>query len=354
MALLQARRLRDGYRRHRRDHRSLPPRRSTRRGLSRGGHGHVRHRSSRSRRDERLVETRQLWGTAPCLARTCPRGTGGRKARFSNLGERSREGFGELTGAGGPPFRVRVHRGLDGLPKGHGLVRPQIRQRRQRLVGSRKGPPAGQDLIGNRPQRVDVGRGPPLLATLALGSHVRPANGAVKAGALQRLGHAKAGHMRLARGDQHVARMQRAVEHAGVGGRVERVGHVRDQPDRIAGRGGPVLADSGVERFASHVRHGKIRNRFFDAGGDRRRHARVAQVQRHQLPELRGETLGLFGRQVEGEGFHGHQAFLVRIVRTEHGSEHACPDLVQDLEPSKRSWRSERGSWRQFRTLIRG
>jgi hypothetical protein len=64
--------------------------------------------------------------------------------------------------------------------------------------------------------------------------------------------------------------------------------------------------------------------------------------------ELVCERLRLFGRNVEAEQLHRHQAVSRRFVRAEHGTESANTNLMQDPE------RSERRRWSEGSRIVSG
>ena len=93
--------------------------------------------------------------------------------------------------------------------------------------------------------------------------------GARRPQALQRVDDAETARPRLVRRDEDVAWMQRTVPDAGGPGKVERRGQLRDEWQRLVDRGRRVVPHGHVQRLGGHVLFRAVRDRPFDAGGDR-------------------------------------------------------------------------------------
>ena len=108
-----------------------------------------------------------------------------------------------------------------------------------------------------------------------------------------------------------------------------------DEPRGIAGGGRAVLADGRVERLACHVRRREEGDEVLDAGANGHRKMRGVQREVDEALKLGGQFGGLFGRDVEAEGFYGDQAVAFRVVRAENGTQNARTDLVQEFESTE-------------------
>ena len=157
--------------------------------------------------------------------------------------------------------RSRSTRGIEPARRGRLLLQHLQQRVQRRLAAERR--PAGQQLVEDRPQAVDVGGGGqrPFRAGGLLGGHVagraddgaRAASGSLSP--LDALGQAEVGDVRLALGvEQDVGRLEVAVQDAALVGVVDRPGHRRQQPRppaRVPGQTRQMLRPGCRPRSAS-------------------------------------------------------------------------------------------------------
>ena len=124
-------------------------------------------------------------------------------------------------------------------------------------------------------------------------------------------------------------------------GKIERRGQLRDERQHLVDRRRRVVPHRHVERLGGHVLFRAIRDRAFDAGGDRFDDRRVEEAGVRGLRQLVGERAGLLGRDVESKDLDGDEPIAGGLVGSENGSKRADTDLMQHPEGAKR-WRGRK------------
>ena len=207
---------------------------------------------------------------------------------------------------------------------------------------------AGQQFERNRGQREHVGRRAPRLAGDPLRGGIRTADRRAQPDAFERVDDAEAARARLVRSHEDVAQVQRAVPDARGAREVDRASQLREEWQRLVERGRRVVADRDVERLAGDVLLRAVRDRAFDAGGDRLDDRRMEEARIRGARQLVGERLRLFWRDVEPEDLDRDEPIAGGLVRSEDRSKRANTDLMQHPK------RAKRGRWSECSRVVSG
>jgi len=129
--------------------------------------------------------------------------------------------------------------------------------------------------------------------------------------------------------------MKRAMPDTCSARRVHRFGQLTDDAEHGVEGSGGVMPHRRVERFRGDVLFGAIRDRAFDASRDRLDDRRMNQLGFGGVSQLVGERLCLFRGDVETKDLDRDETIARGLVGTEHRSQRAHANLMQDPEGSK-------------------
>ena len=153
----------------------------------------------------------------------------------------------------------------------------------------------------------------------------------------QRRHDAEAGHARPTVGDEYVAQVQRAVEHAARVRRVQSRGELVEQrqgrPNLCAG----VAARRPIERFRSNVFLDEIRCASLDTHRHRHDDSRVKGPGHRETLEGLDEQARLLGCDIDAQLLDNEGAIAGRVVGVEYRPQNADPYLMQHTEGAERT-----------------
>lgn len=209
----------------------------------------------------------------------------------------------------------------------------QFRQRVGRLSPQTGHPFRPQPFMNEDGEAEHVG--PPIpdrRSRRPLGSGIRSSHRNSRPCPLKRMRDPKAGQLDRVGRNEHIARVQRAVDDLRVRRRIEGAGEVSRNPHRLGRRRRPVLPYDDVDRVGGDKIVREVRRGVDNPGGQGRGDRRVPQIGRDQLLEFGDQTVRPLGRKIQTEPFYRDEFLLLRIVRAKNGTERTRADLMENAK----------------------
>ncbi len=206
------------------------------------------------------------------------------------------------------------------------------------VAGGREWMLAGQDLVPQHPEGVDVGAvvrrrvaGCCFRCHVSGASQHHSAFGERHADAqiAQRLGHAEVGQLRVAGHEEHVLRLDVAMHDAAAVRVGERIGDLAQQPQPLVDRQLAVARQPGAQRASLDVRHHVVQQRAGGAGVEQAQDVGMLQARRDL--DLAGEAFGAQrGGDLLPEDLDRNSAAVTQILGQEDRPHAAGAHLALD------------------------